>query len=77
MSPAAAGLTADIKNCRAAIDKAELFGDGDYMLDLVSDRGKRSRVVTLDVRVIGGDDQRVECRMNRSRVEGVAIIAAD
>ncbi|NNU15497.1 hypothetical protein HK107_04075 [Parvularcula sp. ZS-1/3] len=70
----AGSLNDDIKNCRAAIEEAELLGGAEFNLDFVSDKGKRSRVITLEARVVGGDNQTIECRMTRSKINEVVVI---
>ncbi|MCQ8186149.1 hypothetical protein [Parvularcula maris] len=65
----------DMRSCKAAIDEAGLFGDAEYNLDLVKDYGKRNRVVTLEARIVGQENQIVECRMSRSTVKEVVIVA--
>lgn len=76
MSTAFAGLSDDINNCRAAIDEAELFGDVEYTLDFIDDKGNRNRVITLEANIVGADDAVVECRMSRSKIKEVVVVEA-
>lgn len=71
------GINDDIENCAAAIEEAELLGDAEYNLDFVSDHGRRSRVLTLEARVVGADNVMIECRMSRSTVNEVVIVEAE
>ncbi|MEE4213399.1 MAG: hypothetical protein V2I43_29500 [Parvularcula sp.] len=73
----AASLNDDINNCRAAIVEAELFGDAEFNVNFVKDHGNRNRVLTLEAKVVGGEDAVVECRMSRSKIKEVAIVEAE
>ncbi|MEM0928742.1 MAG: hypothetical protein AAGI89_05565 [Pseudomonadota bacterium] len=70
-----AGINDDINNCRAAIDDAGLIGSEAFTLRFVDDQGNRSRVLTLEAVVVGGDDKMIECRMTRSKVNEVVVVA--
>ncbi|MEO1657301.1 MAG: hypothetical protein AAFR65_06230 [Pseudomonadota bacterium] len=70
-----AGINDDINNCRAAIDEAGLIGGQSFTLRFVDDQGNRSRVLTLEAVVVGGDDKMIECRMSRSKVNEVVVVA--
>ncbi|MEM6912503.1 MAG: hypothetical protein AAF511_00855 [Pseudomonadota bacterium] len=70
-----AGINDDINNCRAAIDDAGILGGEAFTLRFVDDQGNRSRVLTLEAVVVGGNDKMIECRMSRSKVKEVAVVA--
>lgn len=72
---AQAGINDDINNCRAAIDDAGLIGNEAFTLRFVDDQGNRSRVLTLEAVVVGGADKVIECRMSRSKVNEVVVVA--
>jgi hypothetical protein len=73
----AASLNDDINNCRAAMVDAELFGDAEFNINFVKDQGNRNRVLTLEAKVVGGEDHLVECRMKRSAIKEVVIVDAE
>ncbi|MEM9809603.1 MAG: hypothetical protein AAF788_00085 [Pseudomonadota bacterium] len=71
LGTAHAGINDDINNCRAAIDDAGLMAGQEFSLRFIDDQGNRNRVLTLEAVVVGGEDQTIECRMSRSKVNEV------
>lgn len=76
-SASAFNINDDIEKCAEAIADAELLGDVEYNLNFVDDQGNRNRVLTLEAKVVGGDNVTIECRMNRSKIKEVVIVEAE